>query len=145
MSNNNHNRGQSLGCPQGKEITMSAIKLSGNFIEVPIDDIEEPIEDDTYNGWKNKETWLVNVWLNNDYEMYQYYLGRVTDAWNNNGNVMEELKEIVWEIYVNLAHNDQHIENGLINDLIQTSLNNVDWSRLAEHYIEEIKETQGKE
>tara|TARA_R100000306_G_C4275780_1_gene92466 strand:- start:178 stop:471 length:294 start_codon:yes stop_codon:yes gene_type:complete len=96
--------------------------------------------DDTYNGWKNKETWLVNVWLNNDYEMYQYYLGRVTDAWNNNGNVMEELKEIVWEIY-----RDEHRESGLINDLIETSLNNVDWSRLAEHYIEEIQEEIGKE
>ena len=96
--------------------------------------------DETYNGWKNKETWLVNVWLNNDYEMYQYYLGRVTDAWNNNGNVMEELKEIVWEIY-----RDEHRESGLINDLIATSLNNVDWSRLAEHYIEEIQEEIGKE
>ena len=96
--------------------------------------------DDTYNGWKNKETWLVNVWLNNDYEMYQYYLGRVTDAWNNNGNVMEELKEIVWEIY-----REEHREFGLINDLIETSLSNVDWSRLAEHYIEEIQEEIGKE
>ena len=52
----------------------------------------------------------------------------------------EELKEIVHEIY-----RDEHRESGLIDDLIETSLSNVDWSRLAEHYIEEIKATQGKE
>ena len=126
---------------------MNAIKLTGNFIEVPIEDVEEPIEDDTYNGWKNKETWLVNIWLSNDYDLYKHYVSTLTEivekqsnVLNNNGNVMEELKEIVWEIY-----RDEHRENGLINDLIQTSLSNVDWSRLAEHYIDDIKEEQGKE
>ncbi len=124
---------------------MSKIKLSGNFVEVPIGDVEEQIEDDTYNGWKNKETWLVNIWLNNDYDLHKYYLGRLKDNCNPRSSscvrdVVYELREMVYEMY-----RDEHRENGLINDLIQTSLNNVDWSRLAEHYIEEIKEEQGKE
>ena len=24
------------------------------------------INQDTYNGWKNRETWLVNLWINNN-------------------------------------------------------------------------------
>ena len=126
---------------------MSAIKLSGNFIEVPIEDVEEPIEDDTYNGWKNKETWLVNIWLSNDYDLYKHYVSTLTEIVEKQSNVLythrlvvEELKEIVHEIY-----RDEHRESGLIDDLIETSLNNVDWSRLAEHYIDDINEEQGKE
>ena len=126
---------------------MSAIKLTGNFVEVPIEDVEEQIEDDTYNGWKNKETWLVNIWLNNDYDLYKQYISTLTEIVEKQSNdlythrlVVDELKEIVWGIY-----REEHKESGLISDLMETSLHHVDWSRLAETYIEEIKEEQGKE
>ena len=128
---------------------MDTVKLTGKFVEIPINDdtVETPINDDTYNGWKNKETWLVNVWLNNDYDLYKHYISTLTEIVEKQSNVLytnrlviDELKEIVWEIY-----RDEHRESGLINDLIETSLSNVDWSRLAEHYIEEIQEEIGKE
>ena len=28
--------------------------------------------DTTYNGWTNRETWNVNLWLFNDYDRYQW-------------------------------------------------------------------------
>jgi len=33
------------------------------------------IEDSTYNGWKNRETWNVALWLQNDYPLYQIVKG----------------------------------------------------------------------
>lgn len=27
--------------------------------------------DDTFNGWANRETWLVNLWLNNEESTYR--------------------------------------------------------------------------
>lgn len=26
----------------------------------------------TYNGWSNRETWVVNLWLTNDMESYEF-------------------------------------------------------------------------
>lgn len=28
-------------------------------------------ESETYNGWKNRETWLANLWLENEYRVYK--------------------------------------------------------------------------
>ncbi len=27
-----------------------------------------------YNGWTNRETWVVNLWLSNDMESYYYII-----------------------------------------------------------------------
>lgn len=35
--------------------------------------------DDTsgYNGWTNRDTWLINLWLDNDYDSYHAKLDRI--------------------------------------------------------------------
>ena len=120
---------------------MDTVKLTGNLVEIPIP-IENDAIDDTYNGWTNKETWLVNVWLNNDYDLYKYYLGRLNDSYGGFiSDIIHELQEIVYDI----VREDRPETNGLAYDLLQSSLNVINYKELAEHYIDDIKETQGKE
>ena len=120
---------------------MDTVKLTGNLVEIPIP-IENDAIDDTYNGWTNKETWLVNVWLNNDYDLYKYYLGRLNDSYGGFiSDIIHELQEIVYDI----VREDRPETSGLAYDLLQSSLNVINYKELAEHYIDDIKETQGKE
>ena len=118
---------------------MSKIKLTGN----PLPNYENvDLEDDTYNGWTNKETWLVNVWLHNDYDLHKYYLGRLNDTYGGFiSDIIHELQEIVYDI----VREDRPETNGLAYDLLQSSLNVINYKELAEHYIDDIKEEQGKE
>ena len=46
-----------------------------------------------YNGWCNRDTWLVMLWLNNDYENYQ----SITRIINNTNN-LQDLSDI--ELYM---------------------------------------------
>ena len=50
------------------------------------------LEFEDYNGWCNRDTWLVMLWLNNDYENYQ----RITRIINNTNN-LEDLSDL--ELY----------------------------------------------
>lgn len=65
----------------------------------------------SYNGWTNRETWLVNVWFNpesrEDVEFARSYLEEQYDD----------------------------IPNGVLKDMI--ALDEVNWNELLEHFEEE--------
>ena len=65
----------------------------------------------SYNGWSNRETWLVNVWFNpesrEDVENARYFLEEQYDD----------------------------IPNGVLKDMID--LDAIDWDELLEHFEEE--------
>ena len=66
---------------------------------------------DTYNGWTNRETWLVNVWFNPE----------------SRADV-ESAREMLDEQY-------DAIPNGPLKDMV--SLSDVNWDELLAHFDEE--------
>ena len=36
-----------------------------------------------YDGWYNYQTWLVNLWMDNDAGEQSYWSSRATDAWDD--------------------------------------------------------------
>ena len=71
-----------------------------------------------YNGWNNKETWLVNLWLG---DMLQCDLEDGIDI------TPDYIETLVDEMTTN-------IDNGLINDLLNCALGSIDYYEIAKHY-----------
>ena len=72
-----------------------------------------------YNGWSNRETWLVNMWLTNDRCYYDELCEII-----KNFDLDEQAEEL--ERYVRfITDTDNSI--GIVGDLLNTSLGRTDW------------------
>lgn len=71
-----------------------------------------------YNGWNNKETWLVNLWLG---DMLQCDLEDGIEI------TPDYIETLVDEMATD-------IDNGLISDLLNCALGSIDYHEIAKHY-----------
>ncbi|NCU38750.1 hypothetical protein EOL96_06915 [Candidatus Saccharibacteria bacterium] len=77
-----------------------------------------------YNGWCNRETWVVNLWLTND-ECYYHELCAIVRNFDKDEQA-EELEQYVrW-----LVDTDKRI--GITSDLLTASLGRVNWYEIVE-------------
>jgi len=84
----------------------------------------------TYNGWKNYETWAVNLWLNN--EAGHYHMIR------EQASVLDiyELATYIRE-YVEEMMDALDIPTSMFSDLLNAALSEVNWDEIAEGFKEE--------
>jgi type II secretory pathway component PulK len=87
-----------------------------------------------YNGWKNYETWLVNLWIDNDGdgEQWRERAAELRDT--------DELARSMQDFYTELAEL-QIPSQGMFADLFNSALREVCWYSIAEHYIDELEVT----
>jgi hypothetical protein len=85
----------------------------------------------TYNGWTNKATWLVKLWMDNDQYTYSYWIEQV----NKNTDSYQLADE--------LEHYHQDIlpeHTGLLADLLSSALAEVNWIEIAQSLISDLSE-----
>lgn len=80
-----------------------------------------------FNGWKNKETWLVNLWLGD------YFAALQEDGETITADLIESVVE---ESFGDLS--DKSVESGLLCDMLNCALNEIDYRELAAHYADEV-------
>lgn len=79
-----------------------------------------------YNGWKNKETWLVNLWL-----------GDCLDADAESGAEIDAdyIEQMVDEMASALMESPD--ANGFLTDLLNCALGEIDYREIAAVYAKE--------
>ena len=115
------------------------------------------MEDTTYNGWKNRETWLVNVHEFYDHEYVLEILESIAINFHTNSkfSVIAESEELggreralllalaetleeYFDDYIQDETWDLDKYNPMIRDLLTTATNRINWLQIAGHYSKEI-------
>jgi hypothetical protein len=103
--------------------------------------------DETYNGYPNRPTWMVALWLDNERASYKDVQGVVADM------LAEGERDADWsQLETSTAYDlavwlKVYVENqieplyeaGMASDLLGWALGLVDWRHLAENYIAKAK------
>lgn len=79
----------------------------------------------TYNGWCNRETWVVNLWLTSE-EYADDVVRHIIQAFETTGEQAEQLE------YWIRAEFQYLVEPTIWTDLLSTSLGRVNWYEIAE-------------
>jgi len=87
-----------------------------------------------YNGWTNKPTWAVALWINNDQGLQE----TVLEAARNDKDDPYLLAGWLQDFFTDELYPD--LPASMYSDLLNWSLAYVDWDSLAEHFIKDAKE-----
>lgn len=89
--------------------------------------------DRTYNGWSTYETWLVNLWIQNDEALHAVLHDEVMSAEN-----LYDAKQVL-QAWLDNEY-DMYIEergHGLFQDLLKGALSEVNWYEIAKNWRNE--------
>ncbi len=91
--------------------------------------------DETYNGWTNKATWLVKLWIDNDQGDQEYWLHEAKDIGPY------DLANQLQECFENIASEEGHTNKpDFFSDLMSWALAMVNWDEVAKSLIEDAEE-----
>lgn len=88
-----------------------------------------------HNGWTNKPTWLVALWIDNDQGLQEMVL----EAARNDKDDARLLAGWLQDMFTDEL-NPIYADASMYADILGWALCYVDWDSLAEHFIETAKE-----
>lgn len=104
-----------------------------------------------YNGWTNRETWAVNLWLDNDRALYERVSAMAQNTFEeyegepdqNDGlwTLQEAIKDLLDEVFTWSNYNLVSQELLSMRDDIG-SLWRVNWREIAEAWLQTAKENE---
>ena len=97
--------------------------------------------DERYNGWRNYETWLVKLWMDNeqgDYDFWQEQTSEIIDDEFPIASLSKRLDAWIEEIRETIFDDDAPA--GFMSDLLTAAIGAIDTSEIARHLIDDHSE-----
>ena len=101
------------------------------------------VEDKTYNGWKNYETWNVKLWIDNDQGESEYWNDHARDFWKaHNGDKNDAAYMLAEQLKSEYEERSEEVLKDhsatVWADLLGAALSEVDWYEIAEAIITDL-------
>ena len=88
-------------------------------------------ENKKYNGYTNRETWLVSLWIANDKELHAHWNQKTKERVLAAKTRTEEARALSWEIEEWCHEQRPSLSSGLFCDLLSAAIGRVDWFEVA--------------
>lgn len=105
------------------------------------------MRDATYNGWTNYETWLVNLWMDNEQGSQDFFRTVAKACYDGPQNVYRSHMTQAASAGLDFAdwlksHWEENRPElpGAYGDLLGGALSAVNWDEIARHYIDAVLE-----
>lgn len=100
-----------------------------------------------YNGWTNYETWVVNLWMDNNEGSQGYWAERAQEIFDDSEEDDINTREQAATHQLADELKDQHEEalpevEGFAADLLNGAMSEVNWHEIAEHLINEVEKPE---
>ncbi len=109
--------------------------------------MEDKMNDKKYNGWSNYETWVVNLWIDNEESSQSHWRDMAAEAYANalpgsyDWETRYEQAVHVLSLWLKSAHEENNPTQGsdVYADLLNSAMCEVNWYEIAEHMIDDVK------
>lgn len=103
------------------------------------------MRDATYNGWTNYETWVVNLWMDNEQGSQEFFREQAREIYDEaTAKPYMTRAETASQRFAGFLENhyDENIPEmpGVYGDLLGGALSAVNWDEIARHYIDAVLE-----
>ncbi|MDZ4782065.1 MAG: DUF6573 family protein [Planctomycetia bacterium] len=97
------------------------------------------MDNEKYNGWTNRETWLVKLWIDNDRESHFFWRSVAVDlrASETGSDVNASLARC---LETTLENDAPQLTQGMYADLLSAAMSRVDWFEIATSMLDDLDE-----
>ena len=93
------------------------------------------LDKDRYNGWTNRATWSVALWLGNDEALYHTAWRMAVESLTRY-DLANELQDLIQ------AHNPLGDGADVYTDLLGHALDAVNWDEIARHWWDDSRDSR---